>query len=650
MGFDKQELCMGCMQPLAWDGRCTCGFDRESYPSDSHYLPLGSLLKNGEYMVGKVLGEGGFGITYIGFDQSLLSRIAIKEYYPSGFAGRDVSNGNYNVCPYGGDAGEFYKKGLEAFCEEGRILARFSDMEGIVKVRSLFQENQTAYIIMEYVEGDSVKDYVLECGRISPQKVWEMMEQPIRALQAVHERQLVHRDVSADNLMIGRNGKITLIDFGSARSSNVMDEKTRTTICKQGFSALEQYSKEGKQGPWTDVYSICATMYYMLTGIVPKNSTERIVDDMVVPLGRMDDIDLEPKKKDALMTGMAVKSSERFQNMEALYFALYGEGLRKPVEPAFDFRKGEKDIPAEKRRLKKNERDEKHSITRLIIEALKNIEEQKERDRIKKFLGKIAGGIFAVLVLALVFWGMRGYIRIGAGVGSLPDNSAKPVSEADSALRVSEGVQTGSILPDEQRVGNELQASSMPLMNDTDKLQGNSSPQAGSTPQGSSSPQTSSTPQGSNSPQTSSTPQGSNSPQTSSIPQGSDSPQGTASQTVKMPEVAGLKKAVAVERIKRKGLRCKVLSRNHNSVSAGTVIRASIAAGKAIEKGKKITLYVSKGKKVTATPKQTIAPRQTPIPTPQPTRRPVVTRKPVATKKPSKKDDNLAGDLDSILY
>ena len=352
MGLHDKERCMGCMQPLNWDGRClNCGFEKDKYPFDSHCLPLGTLLKNGDYMVGKVLGEGGFGITYIGFDRNLLNRVAIKEYYPTGFAGRDVSDGNYTLHVYGREAESDYRKGLEAFLEEARILARFSGMEGIVNVRSLFEENGTAYIVMEYVDGISVKHYVQEHGRIAPDLVLQMMKQPMRALQAIHEEQLVHRDVSADNFMIGQNGKVTLIDFGAARYSNVLDERTRTMICKQGFSALEQYSKDGKQGPWTDVYSICATMYYMLTGIVPKNSTERIVDDTVVPLDQMKDIPLGIEKKRSIMTGMAVKRTDRFQNMEILYLAVYGKPLVSDTQNNRMFSQVQSDKPPMEKKI-----------------------------------------------------------------------------------------------------------------------------------------------------------------------------------------------------------------------------------------------------------------------------------------------------------
>lgn len=577
MGLDGQERCMGCMKPLAWDGRCSCGFDRKRYPSDSHYLPLNSFLKNGDYMVGKVLGEGGFGITYIGFDQNLLSRIAIKEYYPAGFAGRDISGGTYDVCAYGGDYAEVYKKGLDAFLKEARMLTQFSAMEGIVKVRNLFEENKTAYIIMEYVEGVSIKSYVQRYGRIKPELVLKMMEQPIRALQAVHRKNLVHRDVSADNLMIGQDGRVTLIDFGAARSSNAMDEKTRTTICKQGFSALEQYSKEGKQGPWTDVYSICATMYYMLTGTVPKSSTERIVDDTVVSLSQMDDILLGQDKKDAIMTGMAVKISERFQNMEALHCALYGKLSESVTEPEFTFLKEEKPaVPT-----KKKEPDRKvNGLTAILGEALRKKKKDRTRQMGKILMAKIAGGTAVVILLLSILWSQRGFIHTNAGAGK----QAEQIGKDGLGQRVEAGP---TDTPETTKVSdNQIKPVSQTI----------GTPEVGT-------PQTSST------------------------------PKEPASKAVKMPKVNGLKRAEAVRRLKKKGLRYKIVIRNSSEVSVGIVIRASVSAGKTVKKGRQVILYVSKGRKIVVTPKPTATPR------------------PAVTKKPNRKqDDNLAGDLDTILY
>lgn len=575
MGTKMQERCMGCMKLLSWDGSCpNCGFDKSRYPSDSHYLPLGTLLKNGDYMVGRVLGEGGFGITYIGFDQNLLSRVAIKEYYPAGFAGRDVTEGNFTLRVYGGDFADDYYKGLEAFLEEARILAKFSGMDGIVNVRSLFQENGTAYIVMEYVDGISVKEYVHKHGKMEPKLVLEMMEQPIRALQAVHEEHLVHRDVSADNFMLDKEGKITLIDFGAARYSNVIDEKTRTTICKQGFSALEQYSREGKQGPWTDVYSICATMYYMLTGIVPKNSTERIVDDAVVPLEQMSEIELSIEKKRSIMTGMAVKSSDRFQNMSVLYLAIYGKPLIDGVLQREFFLEGEQKSSNEKKEILQ----QIGSPTGILRELSQASARRKNREKRKK-IKRIVQGAVAVALLLLLFWNLRGRM------GFEERKQVKQVSESNQSAQNSRSTEDDATSANAQKAENTQQ-------------------------------------------------EGENRDSSTNQPSGSS--QSTAeAKTVKVPKVAGLKKRAAIKKIEKCGLRYKVVYRNSSSVAAGIVIRSGISAGRMVKPGKKFALYVSKGKKVE-----------------NPAKTAVATQKPKQNKSTDskKKEDDLAGDLDKILY
>ena len=264
MGINRQERCMGCMELLDWDGRCSnCGFDKDKYLNHSQYLP---------------------------FDRNLLSRVAIKEYYPKDYVRRDVSDGDRTIYICNDEYKNIYEKELSAFLVEARILAQFDQMEGIVNVRNLFQENGTAYIVMEYVGGVSVRQYLQKYNKINAKMVLEMMEQPIRALHAVHEKQFIHTDVSADNFIIGQTGKLTLIDFGAARHSNVPGNKSQTTIYKEGVSAIEQYSPGGKLGPWTDVYGICVIMYYMMTGIIPQNPPERVVDDEVIPLEKIPEI------------------------------------------------------------------------------------------------------------------------------------------------------------------------------------------------------------------------------------------------------------------------------------------------------------------------------------------------------------------------
>lgn len=331
MELEESKRCLGCMHRLTWDNRCThCDFELEKYIQDVHCLPLRTMLKSGEYMVGQVLGKGGFGITYIGMDMNLLTRVAIKEYYPAQFVSRNTTSDStvaLYICDE--DANERFEKGKADFLREARTLARCSSLEGIVRVRNFFSENNTAYIVMDYIEGDSLKKYVSTYGKLEADVSLAMMKQAMEALQLLHQNQLIHRDVSADNFMIDYKGKAVLIDFGSARYFEMLEQKSRTIICKEGFSAIEQYSSTGKQGSWTDVYGICATLYFMLTGIVPKNATERILEDAVTPITEIDDINLTQTQKEAIQKGMSVEASKRMQTIGELYEVLYNETIKE---------------------------------------------------------------------------------------------------------------------------------------------------------------------------------------------------------------------------------------------------------------------------------------------------------------------------------
>lgn len=228
-------------------------------------LPIGTVL-NGQYEIRKVIGEGGFGITYLCYDSYLKINVAIKEYFPAQYATRNTLLGNTNITVISGDCERLFDKGLKDYEYEANRLSKFSNLKGIVSVMNFFFENNTAYMVMEYIEGITLKEYLQKNGeKISWQLVLEMMYPVIKSLQAVHKAGIIHRDISPDNIMVDNNGKITIIDFGASRYSE--DDKTKTIMLKKGYAPPEQYYKNGNQGPWTDVYAICATMYRMITGI-----------------------------------------------------------------------------------------------------------------------------------------------------------------------------------------------------------------------------------------------------------------------------------------------------------------------------------------------------------------------------------------------
>ena len=298
--------------------------------TDLYCLPSGTRL-NQRYILKNVLGQGGFGITYLGWDEVLEMPVAVKEYYPEGMVGRKRQGRNpFTVVTYKNGKKSAYEKGKEAFLKEARVLSQLCQLEGIVLVRDFFQENETAYIVMEYIDGISAKEYVQQEGGFSVEMTLELMKPVLQSLYAVHEKGLIHRDLSPDNIIVTKQGKLKLIDFGAARYASAKAQKTITVMYKQGFSALEQYGTKGAQGVWTDVYGISATMYYMLTGSVPEEAADRIIKDDLQPLEEILEGTISKQISDTIQKGMEVLRENRFPDIGEFYWELYDE--RIPVE------------------------------------------------------------------------------------------------------------------------------------------------------------------------------------------------------------------------------------------------------------------------------------------------------------------------------
>ncbi|MCM1287435.1 MAG: serine/threonine protein kinase [Clostridium sp.] len=320
----RYDRCPNCMQALQnGEDVCPyCGFDISGYEERANCLKPFTVLEN-KYMLGRVLGVGGFGITYIGWDLNLQTYIAIKEYFPESLAGRDVAE-NQTVVP-NETSREVYDKGLKRYVEEAQNISKFYQLQGIVSVKDFFYANGTAYIVMEYINGVNLKDYLKNYGgRLDEATVLALMKPVFESLYQIHNSGLVHRDISPDNIMVDKDGKIKLIDFGSARGQSAETDKTYTVILKHGYAPSEQYYAKGNQGPWTDIYSLCATMYKMLTGVIPPNSVERMEQDMYQSPTQMG-VQVSQRTEYVLSKGLAVKVSDRYQNIGQLLTDLYGE-------------------------------------------------------------------------------------------------------------------------------------------------------------------------------------------------------------------------------------------------------------------------------------------------------------------------------------
>lgn len=315
----EHNFCPYCMSAVEEGKPCgACGLTQGSYTPSPHHLPPGTVLKD-RYLVGRVLGEGGFGITYIGCDLQLELKVAIKEYFPTDKASR-VSQASLEVNSYTGAAGVHYDKGLKKFLQEARTIARMDKQPVIVNVRDFFEINHTAYIVMEYVEGTTFKELVEQRGgRIPAGELLYLMEPLFYALKEMHGNGLIHRDISPENLMIEK-GEIRLLDFGCARES-ADGGNTLTIALKHGYAPVEQYQSKG-QGPWTDVYALSATIYYCLTGRKPPQAMDRLVEDELIPPRKLG-VELTQRQENALLYGLGVAPKRRYQSMEEFHTALY---------------------------------------------------------------------------------------------------------------------------------------------------------------------------------------------------------------------------------------------------------------------------------------------------------------------------------------
>lgn len=290
---------------------------------------LYSLQRNteliGRYVIQEVLGQGGFGITYLGIDKLYGNKAAIKEYYPQEIAMRKAQYEDV-VTVTSIEEKNNYDKGKKRFLDEAQVMARFNKNEGIVKILDFFEANNTAYIVMEYLEGITLKQYLGKYGVIQFRNLIEMMLPLLEALIEIHSQGLIHRDISPDNIMVQHNGKVKLMDFGAARDYTESGNKSLSVILKPGYAPPEQYQTHGVQGPWTDIYALCATIYKCLTGITPPDAIARVMDDKFKGPDQLDG-KLSPDIKKILWKGMNIFPEERYQDIgefgEDVYDALF---------------------------------------------------------------------------------------------------------------------------------------------------------------------------------------------------------------------------------------------------------------------------------------------------------------------------------------
>ena len=286
-----------------------------------HCLRKGTRLI-GRYTIECVLGQGGFGITYLGIDELHEKKVAIKEFFPQGIVTRNIEYRDTVTVTFVGEK-DNYEKGKERFLKEARTMAKFSKDEGIVKALDFFGINNTAYIVMEYLEGITLKQYLRENQRIAPEDLIELLVPLIESLDEIHSQGMIHRDISPDNIMVLPDGRIKLMDFGAARDYTEFGEKSLSIVLKPGYAPPEQYQTHGIQGPWTDIYALCATMYKCITGENPPDAIERVMEDSLKKISEFG-IAIPPQEEAAIIKGMSVSAKDRYQDIKDFCEDLYG--------------------------------------------------------------------------------------------------------------------------------------------------------------------------------------------------------------------------------------------------------------------------------------------------------------------------------------
>lgn len=318
-----QKYCAGCFEYYDDEFELCphCGYIDGAEPKESNHLFVGTELAD-RYIIGNVLGFGGFGITYKAWDKKLETAVAIKEYYPCGIVNRPP--GTKNVLLFSGNKKKEFNHGLTRFIDEARNTIKFNAHRNIVHIYEYFEENSTAYFVMEFLDGCDLGNFIKSSkGRPDVAKIIDITMNVCSALRDIHASGIIHRDISPDNIFLTNDGGVKLIDFGAARFSSA-EEKNFTIVLKPGFAPPEQYAQTSEQGPKTDIYALGATLYYCLTGEEPEESTNRKANDTLVAPKAINP-NIEQYLSDTIMKAMAMEPALRFKDIDEFEKAIKNE-------------------------------------------------------------------------------------------------------------------------------------------------------------------------------------------------------------------------------------------------------------------------------------------------------------------------------------
>lgn len=319
-------VCGECFSEATHSSFCpSCGNAIAESGRDRRALPVGTIIA-GKYRIGRVLGSGGFGITYLAQDIALSRRIALKEFVPNGLASRS-SDGATIQCHSHEDE-EPFERGLNRFFREGQLMAKF-DHPNIVRVLDVLQANGTAYLAMEYLEGMTLKALLGNKGRFPEHEALDVMTFVFDALKIVHQQNVIHRDIKPDNVYVTNQKRILLLDFGGAKQLTGTGDRSMDAMFAHGYAAQEQYSGHTENmGPWTDVYACAATIYKLMTGSTPRSALDRLANDVGL---NWDGVTVSEKTRAAVARAFALRHQDRFASIDDFQRAL-SDGF-KEVKP-----------------------------------------------------------------------------------------------------------------------------------------------------------------------------------------------------------------------------------------------------------------------------------------------------------------------------
>ena len=318
------NICQNCFLPLQNPGKCpSCGFDPSSVRKYEGVIQPGIQIGNSRYTVGRVLGRGGFGITYKAKNNATGRIVAVKEYMPSEYSSRP--SGSLTVIPYDNEKSRrIFKHGKEKFIDEAKTLVQLRNNPIVVDILDYFEENNTAYLVMQFLDGKDLRTIARNSagGRIDPEFATECFVTVASCLAEVHKLNILHRDISPENMIVSPDKKIiTLIDFGAARSFVSSQNKGMSILLKVGYAPPEQYNSKGNQGPWSDVYALCATYYNIVSGKAPTDSMFRYRGQHMPTLDEMG-CNVYPGMSAIIDKGMSLDVKDRYKDFMELLNAV----------------------------------------------------------------------------------------------------------------------------------------------------------------------------------------------------------------------------------------------------------------------------------------------------------------------------------------